>query len=440
MEWILVTGYTFLFIAIILRFPGFNLAEIPSKWLAGVFILKVISGISLGLIYTYYYTDRTTADTFKFFDDSRLIFNTLSTHPYDFFRMFTGIDGNAPELRKYYVEMDAWLNTDVMFNDNKTIIRLNVFFHFFSLGNYYVHVVFINFISFIGLLCIYKTFQRNLHTSSHLLFFATFFLPSVMFWGSGLLKDGLLLFALGLVLISFSQLLKQKNDVRTITLFTLSLILLIFTKLYVIIAIFPGLLAWYWASKDAGWKVWAKFSICYMIYFLIVFNIHLLLPQFNVADIIYWKQKNFNTLAALTQAKSIINIPQLETGVLSILINSPAAFLTTLTRPLLSDAHGNILTLVSALETTMILFLIVSAIWLRKKNIPPVTPAFVFSIFFVLLIFVLIGLITPILGALVRYKVPVLPFLLFILLSIVDRNRIVEFYDRFTKKKSTGIR
>ncbi len=424
MEWILATAYTFLFIALILSLPGFKLAEIPRKWLVVVFCLKVLSGIALGLIYTYFYKDRTTADTFKFFDDSRVIFNSLSTNPYDFFRMFTGIGSNAPELRPYYIQMNAWLNTDVMFNDNKTIIRLNVLFHFFSLGKYYVHVVFINFISFTGLFCLFKTFHHALPTASKPLFISTFLLPSVMFWGSGLLKDGLLLFALGFALLSFSRLLSNPKEIRNLLIFLISFTLLVFTKLYVIIAILPGLIAWYWARNNQGWRVVLKFSSTYLLYLIIIFNIHHIAPRYNIVDIIYWKQKNFNTLAELTQAKSLIKIPALDYGAMSILKNSPKAFFNTLVRPLPSDVHGNILILISASESLLILFIGIMAVFFRKKKFNPIKPFLVFSIIFVVLIFVLAGLITPILGALVRYKVPVLPFLLFIFLNIIDHERV----------------
>jgi len=440
MEWILVTGYSFLFISLILSLKRFGLEGIPRSWLVSVFCLKVISGICLGLIYTYIYTDRFTADTFKFFDDSRVIFDTLSTKPFDFIRMLTGIDGNAPELRPYYVEMDAWLNTDVLFNDNKTIIRLNVLFHFFSLGKYYVHVVFINFISFIGLFYIYKTFVKYIPSASTILFFSTFLLPSVLFWGSGLLKDGLLIFALGIMLKSFDSLLSDQKTFRNTLIFILSVVLLVFTKLYILIIILPGLIAWYWARNQEGIRVLLKFSLSYLIYFIIAFNIHHIVPKYNVTDIIFWKQKNFHTLAEMTSAKSIIEIPQLEYGLISILKNSPAAFFNTLFRPLPSDVHGNKFILAASIETVFVLLIILLTILFRRKSVQPFKPIFIFSIFFVILLFVISGLITPILGALVRYKVPVLPFLMFILISIIDHERITKAIlalgQKFSKRKS----
>ncbi len=438
MEWILVAAYTFLFIALILKLPGFEIAGIPRFWLIAAFCLKVVAGISLGLIYTYFYTDKGTADTFKFFDDSRILFNSIFTKPYDFIRMFTGIGGNHPELRNYYVQMSAWLNTDVMFNDNKTIIRINTLFRFFSLGKYYVHVVFINFISFLGLVLLLKTFLRHLPSASRLLFLTTFLLPSVLFWGSGLLKDGLLLFALGLSLESFNRLLYDKFKIRALVLLLMGLVLLIFTKPYVILAIFPGMIAWYWSKNNQGWIVVTKFCASYLIYFIIVFNIHLLLPKYNVAEIIYWKQKNFQVLAELTNAKSVFRIPELKFGVWSILQNSPVAFFNTLLRPFPGDVKGNMLILASAIENLLILSVAVMAFFFRKKERQPIRALTVFSLFFVVMIFVLSGLITPILGALVRYRVPALPFLLFVFISVLDSNRLPGWLGKDSSTKKSG--
>lgn len=433
MEWILLTGYLFLFIALILRAPGLGGIGIPRSWFVMAFCLKVLAGISLGLIYTYYYPDRATADTFKFFDDSKIMFDTLFSKPFDFVRMFTGIGGDAPELRKYYAEMNFWLNRDVMFNDNKTIIRLNVFFRFFSLGYYFVHVVFINFISFIGLACIFKTMRSYIPSASKLIFCSIFLFPSVLFWGSGLLKDGLLLFAFGIMLYTFNKLLTNHFKTKYIFLFILSFILLVFTKLYVLISIFPGIIAWILSRKNTGWKVALTFVAAYLIYFILVFNIHYIFPEYNVADIIYWKQKNFNSLVELTKAKSLIEIPQLDYGLKSILINSPTAFFNTLLRPFPGDVQGNPFILLSFIENILILLVIAATLVYRKKNLDPVPPIILFSLFFVLLMFVLAGLITPIIGALVRYRVPALPFLLFVLISGIDHERLLgrmAFYKR----------
>ncbi len=150
MEIFLVVAYVFLFIFILRKAAFFKTEGLPTYFPAAIFVLKVFSGCALGLVYTYYYTDQTTTDTFKFFKDSGILFESMKHHPSDFLRMLTGIGADAPELRPYYEKMNTWLNTDVLFNDNKTVVRINTLFRFFSLGHYYVHVVFVNVISFIG--------------------------------------------------------------------------------------------------------------------------------------------------------------------------------------------------------------------------------------------------------------------------------------------------
>lgn len=436
MEVILIFAYSVFFLFLIRKLPFFKTEGIPAFWLGLVFLAKVLAGIAMGWIYSSYYTDRSTADTFKFFDDSAILFNSLSDRPYDFIRMFTGFGANAAELRPYYESMNAWLNTDVLFNDNKTIIRLNTFFRFFSLGYYNVHVVFINFISFIGLFCLFKTFLKVLPERKKELFLFTFLIPSVMFWGSGLLKDGLLLFALGLVLWSLYKMISGNYSTGLLLLFLFSFSLLLFTKFYVIVSIFPGLLALLWARNKKGLPALSRFLIVYLIFFIAAFNIHYLFPDFRLTELIYWKQKNFYVLAELTRARSVIEIPRLEMSAWSLISNAPQAVITTLFRPFLGDAGGNPFILLAALENLLIgaIFVLVISNF-RKDSFSDGNAFFYFCLIFVVLMFMLIGLITPILGAMVRYKVPALPFLLFVAIGASKTEKIHDLFPIFKNKK-----
>ena len=48
------------------------------------FILKIFAGLALWTLYTYYYPDRATADIFKYFDDSKIMYDALFEKPDDF--------------------------------------------------------------------------------------------------------------------------------------------------------------------------------------------------------------------------------------------------------------------------------------------------------------------------------------------------------------------
>ncbi len=195
----LFLAYSALFLFIIGKFRFFKPEGIPLSYIKGIFILKLLAGVSLGLIYTVYYTDRKTADIFKYFDDSQIIFNSLLHHPYDFFRMFTGLYASDPDLQHYYEAMTCWNNSDNIYNDNRNLIRLNTLLRFFSMGNYYVHTVFMCFISLCGLIGIFHVLSKEIQGKNPELFACVFLLPSVIFWNSGMLKDGLMIFAFGIL-------------------------------------------------------------------------------------------------------------------------------------------------------------------------------------------------------------------------------------------------
>jgi hypothetical protein len=47
-----------------------------------------------------------------------------------------------------------------------------------------------------------------------------------------------------------------------------------------------------------------------------------------------------------------------------------------------------------------------------------------FSLVFIVYLSAMIGLVTPILGAIVRYKLPVMPFLYLVILTFVDKEKL----------------
>ncbi|MBK8417183.1 MAG: hypothetical protein IPL22_23265 [Bacteroidetes bacterium] len=161
MEILLVIAYSSLFVFLIGKYNFFKIEGIPVQWIKVGLILKILAGTGVGFVYTYYYTDRLTADTFKFFDDSRILFNLIFTDPSTFFRLFTGIGSQTPEAIIVSNQMTNWYDTFSPFNDNRTMIRLNTMLRFLSSGYYYVHVVFICFLSLAGMVAITKVISRE---------------------------------------------------------------------------------------------------------------------------------------------------------------------------------------------------------------------------------------------------------------------------------------
>lgn len=427
MELTLSLAYTAFFVWYLRRSPFYRLEGIPNTWVAGAFLAKVLAGTALGWIYFHYYKDPATSDTIKFFNDSGILFDSLRDNPKHFLQMLTGIGGKDPALQPYYVKMNAWLNTDVLFNDNKTIIRLNTVFRFFSLGHYYVHVVLINVLSFTGLIALYRLFAVHLRKYHQLLFFGIFFLPSLLFWGSGVLKDGIVLFALGVLTYTVHRALCEGwSSLRLVTV-VITLFLMLATKFYVLGALLPGVVVWL-TFRDRPTRFGCLYVlIAYGLFFLIGFNLYRIDNTYNLSDLLYYKQLSFLNLAKDTQAGSVVNIPEILPNCWSILSQAPVAILQSLIRPSMGAWNMSSLVKISILENTLFLisiaFLMIAN---RKQLFFPRDPFSLLCLFFSMVLLALMGLTTPVLGALVRYKIVVLPFLIYFLLRALSGHEIAD--------------
>ncbi len=411
--------YTLLFVYIIYNWKFFNDHELGKIWFISAFTLKIVFSIFLTLIYTYYYTDRSTSDIYKYFDDSKIMFDALKNHPLDYFKMVIGFDNDSTYFNQnYYEKMNFWFRVfeNNTVSDSHIIIRFNAVVRCFSFGSIYAHNVFINFFSFLGLAALYKFFKPIFLHHSKALFYAIFLIPSVLFWGSGLLKEGLILFALGFLAYGTQQfLINYKWYYGPLVL--ISLILLIYTKLYVLVALSLPMLSYLLHQKITIKKVKWSFVLSLLILATSLLFMGWYSPKLNLITIILDKHSEFARFIQFFEAKSSFKIPML-TDWQSILIYTPNAWLNTFIRPYLWESKSPFV-LLSSLENIVFIFLLVVALFFPKKqNRHWYYVLFCFS--FVLILFAIIGLIIPIFGALVRYKVPALPFLAVGLLLLID--------------------
>ena len=97
--------------------------------------LKVLAGVGMYWLYTSYYPDRSTADIFKYFDDSKVMFDALFEQPGDYFKMLFGIANEGAHFdESYYQQMNHWFRKweRGIYNDSHTIIRFNALVRLFS--------------------------------------------------------------------------------------------------------------------------------------------------------------------------------------------------------------------------------------------------------------------------------------------------------------------
>jgi hypothetical protein len=392
------------------------------------FSLKVIAGILLFLIYTFYYTDRQTADVFKYYDDGEILGNAATKHPIDFIKIMLGVEDQY--LKDQYLnKMDYWFRPydHGLRNDNRIVIRINAVLHILSFGNYFLHALIFIFLSFLGLFFMAKLFY-DISESKIKAYVAAFLIPSVFFWSSGVLKEALLIFALGIFCWAVYKLAKAFSW-STLCLLLVGFGLLSSLKIYVLFALLPALLFWFiWMKFQLFWKALLTFLIAGVVLY---FGVTLLHPNFDFISLLVGKQHDFINLAKTYHAGSAIHMDYLGNNSWSILKAIPLALFHVFTLPWFSHVKSP-LYLFSIFENLIFFSLIPLSIFYFEKPNKSSMKFIVFSLIFMLTLFTIIGLTTPVIGALVRYKMPALPFLFFVLLSFIKLKSISEKLNNHT--------
>lgn len=412
------------------------LPEVSAKVFQLMFIIKVIAAFALYIIYTQFYTDRAYADIFRYYDDSAVLYDTFLNKPYDFFRMLTGIDGEAADLQVYYDTMRNWYNTDLVFNDSRTMIRLNAFLRLFSMGTYFPHAIVMCFLATVGLTGIFRVMNDAMKGRAFLLLLIVFLLPSILLWTSGMIKEAFLVFALGTLLYQISRLIAdRKFSLRRSVNILLVILILITVKAYVFFLMIPFLLSWL-ISKFRPANPWLITGSIHVLYFTLLSISSPFITGKSIPALISDKQAEFYFVAETDQAKSVVEVNRIQPDWGSLIAEAPGAFGRTLLLPMPQHAH-NILMWFSVAENIFILLLIVILIFNIKTELIKTISSFAISSFlFGVSIFILSGLVTPIIGALVRYKVPGLPFLIFLFPAISYRKWMSGSFLRWFNDKS----
>ena len=178
---------TLILIVIIYFFTKKNGEGIKPIWWTIAFALKVLAGILLVYVYIGYYSNRESADIFKYYDDGRTIWETTRGNNKDFVKIIFGIyNQDEYELlkNKYLVNTSHWDRADfVPFRyENRLIIRINAALMPLTGDNFGLHLLFFIFIAFIGQYFLFKSIAPFLQKK--LSFLIIFLFPSLLLWTS----------------------------------------------------------------------------------------------------------------------------------------------------------------------------------------------------------------------------------------------------------------
>jgi len=377
-------------------------------------------------LYTSYYPNRENADIFKYYDDGNVISSVFDEDPLEFLKLVSGVETINDKTAQILSATKYWDRSPSLagLNDNRLIIKFNAVLSLFSLNNIATHMLFASFLAFMGLTFLMKFFLKLISDRTPLIFIVVYFSPSLLFWTSGILKEAFMIFGLGGLIYHAMCIVQSKVTLSKLIIMHVFILILFSSKLYVAILIMPGLFAFLWNYKHDDGKAILRYLAMNLLFLGLVMNLPQLL-DIDILNVLVQKQIEFKCLAEWMNAGSVVYIPELSDTWTSLIIAAPFALFNTFLRPHLFD-ELNALSLLAMLETLGFIALIAVTIIHRKPVSTKTMNLFLFSLNFAILLGLLIGWTTPVLGAIVRYRVPMMIFILVSLISMLDleKNRI----------------
>lgn len=373
-------------------------------------VIKVIAGLALLYTYTQVYPKRAEADAFKYFDDGIILREIAAEDPAVFTRIMLGTWSDS-DLH-YLNRLNYWFRSydHGIANDNRVVIRVNALLNLVTRGSYGLNLLVFLVLAWLGSYWLFQLFL-GLSSTKITSYIAAFLVPSTVFWSSGILKEALLFFALGGFLYSLFR-LYQRFRWGVFTLGIVCFLLLLFLKIYILMALLPiVLLTWLWV-QTTSWKQFAgsflaciaAFITCHVLFF----------PDWSPLSTLQGKQFDFIQMAHAVNAGSIVPIIPMDGRMSTVLALIPLGIWNVLVYPDFSMLKNG-QSLVAFTENVLILLILLGAV-LRLRGISWTLDWRFPSLLFSLAVLSLVGMTAPVVGAMVRYKAPVLPFLLMSLL------------------------
>jgi len=383
------------------------------------FALKIIGAIFLGIIYQYYYKG---GDTLNYWRQTEIINSSMSDSFWTWLRLVTG--------RAEIYDVDVYNYTSQFWwygirTPEYLMSIIGALIGLFTMTTYLPTAVIFAAISFIGIWKLYIVFTKLYPRLSKPLAYAILFIPSVIFWGSGFMKDTVTLSCMGWVTHFFYIIFYENKKIIANSIFALIFLYIIYImKSYIVMAFLPAALLWgvgllSYKIKDTRLILLARYFLyASAITGLVVVGGKLQTEMFGEYNIESVAFKSFTTRDYLyrisnEQDGSGYTLGDFDPTLLGMLEMAPAGVNVTLFRPYLWEARKPIV-MISALES--LVYLIFTIVVIFRNNPIRVVQRILsdetlqFCLIFTLVFAFAVGVSTSNFGSLVRYKIPCLPF------------------------------
>jgi hypothetical protein len=371
---------------------------------------KIIGAIALGFIYQFYYGG---GDTFNYHTyGSRHVWDAIISAPYDGIKLLF-VDGSEPPPPGTY----PYASKIIFFHDPSSyfVIRVAALFDLFTFSSYSATAVLFATLSFFGMWLFFLAFYEAYPHLHKWIATAAFFIPSVFFWGSGLLKDTITLGCLaGATYAVVKLFVTREIRIHNILLLLVCAYVIFGIKKYILLCYLPAMLMWIFAGnftriKSMAVKVmlvpFVGAAIIAIGYFAVV-KIGEDDPRYSIDKIAMTARITAYDIGFYTgrDAGSGYSLGELDGTFNGMIKLAPQAINVSLFRPYLWEVR-NPLMLLAALESFAFLILTIYAFYRSRRVIgrafgdPTILFCFIFSLTFAFAV----GVSTFNFGTLTRY-------------------------------------
>lgn len=388
------------------------------------FLAKVLAGTANLLVH---FNSVVTNDVGFFYWQSINELKAMHRDPGFFFREWLGNWGtlrdglniHSPNFSAFWKDLGVLLHSKYM-----TLANI------LSLGNQYVNVIVYNIPFFIGQLYLYKAFYRLQPERKGMLVLVFFCIPSILFWCSGIHKDGWIVTAFGLIIYGLSRLLEQRKGKYLFSLVAGVLLLFIVRNFYLLL-LFPLLILWVLTNNKKN--IFPYYAVGLIVTLVLFFNIHRIIPGINPMEHIKRRQTEFVAHIGYSDMKT----PLLENNFRSYLSNLPTALDHIFLQPHF-HVNSRLKYQLAALDNYFVLLLMgFLIVYIRPKYVQ--RSMYLSLVLYSLSVYLFIGYTIPNCGALIRYKSEFSLLLLATLVSLSDNNKLSNLLNqwlfRFEKSK-----
>jgi hypothetical protein len=402
------------------------------KYFFSALTVKIIGAIALGLIYQFYYGG---GDTFIYHTHgSRIIWEAFLRSPSNGIKIFFSNGEYGPGLWDAADKIWYWRDPQ-----SYAVIRIAALFDMITFSAYAGTAILFAVLSFIGGWLLFLTFYK-IHQHQHKwIALSCLFVPSVIFWGSGILKDTVTLAFLGIATFCIYKIFIDKRMSSFYIILAIFSFYTVFSiKKYILISFLIGVIVWLFASYFDRFKSRALrlmlipvvVAICGLMIYFTINEIVKNDPKYALDKIAETSRITAYDIrygwGARTGDGSGYTLGELDGTFRNMLSLAPQAINVTLFRPYPWEIKNPLMAF-SALESLLLLVgTIYCTVRFRKRMAANwKSPQVLFCLTFSLIFAFGVGVSTYNFGSLARYKIPLLPFYL-VGLSLLSNKRTQE--------------